>query len=268
MNPLLHPHSTNAIQAIVENKPHAILLCGKNGIGLKTIARHIASQLDSAPLLLADEDGKPVSVQSIRTLYRKTSVKKNNTQTIIIDNADLLSPTAQNALLKLLEEPTEKTFFILVAHHSEHVLPTIQSRVWLVNISPVTKEQTMEMLSQYNISDSSTVQQYLYMSQGLPAEIHKLIHDKEYFELRASQIRTAREFLSHSKYEKMVTIYRLGSDRDQALQLIDDALHILYITVQNKPDTYLTRSLSTFIEIKEKLLQDGNVRIQLLRAVL
>ena len=268
MNTILHPHTDNMIESVVKRRPHAILLHGKSGIGLTTTARYIAHRLQSAPLVLADSEGKSISVQTIRTLYRKTSTKKSSLQTIIIDNADTLSPGAQNALLKLLEEPTDNVLFILLAHRLENVLPTIHSRTWHINVLPLTKEQTISLVEERKVNDKTTQKQLLYMAQGLPAEINNLLEDNEHFKARASQIRTAREFLSYSMYDKLLVIYRLGSDREKALHLIDDMTHIVYLTLQTKPKQELLSTLAMLLEIKEKLLQDGNVRIQLLKAVI
>jgi DNA polymerase-3 subunit delta' len=51
---------------------------------------------------------------------------------VIIDPADELERSAQNALLKSLEEPPQGTFFLLVAHRVGRLLPTIRSRCRLL----------------------------------------------------------------------------------------------------------------------------------------
>lgn len=59
----------------------------------------------------------------------------------IIDEAELLDAEGQNALLKTLEEPPPKTWFVLVASHAERLLPTIRSRCQIVPMSPLSSEQ-------------------------------------------------------------------------------------------------------------------------------
>lgn len=52
---------------------------------------------------------------------------------IIIHNACALSLSVANALLKILEEPTNNTFFLLLYSNKQNVLPTIRSRCILIN---------------------------------------------------------------------------------------------------------------------------------------
>ena len=54
-------------------------------------------------------------------------------QLIIIEQADALNVSAANALLKVLEEPSLKTHFMLLLDHEHMLLPTIRSRAWLIN---------------------------------------------------------------------------------------------------------------------------------------
>lgn len=51
---------------------------------------------------------------------------------IVIDGADYLSEQASNALLKVMEEPSDRVLFLLIAHRIQRVLPTIRSRASLV----------------------------------------------------------------------------------------------------------------------------------------
>lgn len=55
----------------------------------------------------------------------------------IIDQAELLNIAAQNAMLKFLEEPPERTVLILVCNNPEELLPTIRSRCQRVGFAPL-----------------------------------------------------------------------------------------------------------------------------------
>jgi DNA polymerase-3 subunit delta' len=60
---------------------------------------------------------------------------------VVIYNADAMNPYAQNALLKVLEEPPLDTHFILVSHNLNSILPTIKSRCFMLEVPPLTKEE-------------------------------------------------------------------------------------------------------------------------------
>lgn len=77
-------------------------------------------------------------------ILRKLSLKafSNGYKVMIIWQADKMNAQCANKLLKLLEEPPEKTLFLLVTEHPELLLPTIISRVQPVNV-PRLEEETL-----------------------------------------------------------------------------------------------------------------------------
>ena len=65
---------------------------------------------------------------------------------VLIERADRASEHIQNALLKALEEPTDRHTFILVADEATHVLPTIRSRAQPLRIGPVARAELVAHL--------------------------------------------------------------------------------------------------------------------------
>ena len=59
----------------------------------------------------------------------------------IIEDAGAMTAQAQNCLLKTLEEPPEKTVFLLAASSESKLLATILSRCMIVRLSPFTEEK-------------------------------------------------------------------------------------------------------------------------------
>ncbi|MDP6060900.1 MAG: AAA family ATPase, partial [Pirellulaceae bacterium] len=55
----------------------------------------------------------------------------------IVNEAELITQTSQNLLLKILEEPPPGTFIILVTDNQDQLLPTIRSRCQLVSFVPL-----------------------------------------------------------------------------------------------------------------------------------
>ncbi|MBU8848994.1 MAG: DNA polymerase III subunit delta' [Desulfobacterales bacterium] len=83
---------------------------------------------------------KIISISQIRELGLAISSKPNEAKfrMVLILNADLMNRQAQNALLKMLEEPPEKTFFILIANKTSLLVPTIISRCRKIRFKPLT----------------------------------------------------------------------------------------------------------------------------------
>ena len=76
------------------------------------------------------EDGKSIGIDDIRKLKEWASLKpfSKNVKIALLSNLHTSTVAAQNALLKLLEEPPEMTYIIVHTNDIENILPTILSR--------------------------------------------------------------------------------------------------------------------------------------------
>lgn len=79
----------------------------------------------------------------------------------IIDEADLLEVEAQNAMLKTLEEPPERTWIILCVEHEERLLPTIRSRCQRVAFGPLPREAMAEWFSRSGLEVSPSEREWI-----------------------------------------------------------------------------------------------------------
>ncbi|MEM8918903.1 MAG: AAA family ATPase [Pseudomonadota bacterium] len=84
-------------------------------------------------------------VRSLQSLFN-TQASIASHRVVIIDAIDDLERAGANALLKNLEEPPEKTVFLLVSHAPERLLPTIRSRCQLLRFEPLGEFQMREVL--------------------------------------------------------------------------------------------------------------------------
>ena len=82
----------------------------------------------------------------------KTSQLSGN-KVLTIANADLMTESAANSLLKTLEEPTNNTFIILTSSQPQRLLPTILSRCEKLKISPPTYQSACAWLREQSIVD-------------------------------------------------------------------------------------------------------------------
>jgi len=83
-------------------------------------------------------------------ILRKLSLKPygNGYKVMIIWQPEKMNTTTANKLLKLLEEPAEKTVFLLVSEHPENLLATIRSRVQTVRVPRLETETIAAALTQ------------------------------------------------------------------------------------------------------------------------
>ena len=73
---------------------------------------------------------RQISVEKVRTLvdFVTLTSHRGGAKVILIAPAEAMHPSAANAVLKILEEPPGDTYFLLVSHQPERLLPTIRSR--------------------------------------------------------------------------------------------------------------------------------------------
>ncbi len=100
------------------------------------------------------EKKKMISISQIREIGLLLSAKPNEAKKrmVLIKDADKMNVQAQNALLKMLEEPPKNTFFILTATHTPPLLPTILSRCRQFRFCPPSSHEIQTTLvHQYGI---------------------------------------------------------------------------------------------------------------------
>jgi len=97
------------------------------------------------------EGKKMISISQIREMGLTISSRPNEAKfrMVMISTADRMNSQAQNGLLKMLEEPPEKTFFILTATKISFLLPTIISRCRIIRFKPMTDK----FIAQYLIDE-------------------------------------------------------------------------------------------------------------------
>lgn len=96
-----------------------------------------------------------------------------------------------NALLKLIEEPPEKTLFLLISENTDRILTTILSRTQLVKIRPYTPQDIAAYLNGHFDLKASQVEEIALMSDGNMAQARRFAEELEgpFFELMVQWLR-------------------------------------------------------------------------------
>lgn len=265
----IHPATRTRLQAVESALPHAMLLSGPYGVGLRTVAWYVAQRVtDKAYVseVLPDEKGT-ITIDTVRSLYRQTRAKHQRRRVVIIDDVDTMSQPAQNAFLKLLEEPAQDVTFILTSHQPTILLPTILSRLQNIGVNPVPADVTLQVISEIT-SDTKLVAQLRFMADGLPAELRRLLDDEAYRREHTELAEKAKQFITSSRGEKLMLVNRLSGSRDTAQNLVGLLLRMLQMQLDKRQDEGVLDYMDTLISIQNNLENNGHVRTQLLRAVL
>lgn len=94
-----------------------------------------------------------VEVKEVRKVapFLRMTAADGGWRVVIIDDADTMNRNAQNAILKILEEPPKNTLLILVAHRVGALIPTIRSRARVVHFQPLTDDDMKSLIGRTDI---------------------------------------------------------------------------------------------------------------------
>ncbi len=168
---------TNKLWSLyLSNKLHPVqILYGQKGIGKRDLARQLSlqilSQNEQNPeglsesvvkrqletgtypnfLYLNKGDNREIAIDQVKLVHEflQKSPLIPGWRVILIDAIDDLNRFGANSLLKILEEPPQKTLILMISHHLGKVLPTIRSRAQKVLIDPQQDNSTLDALMPY-----------------------------------------------------------------------------------------------------------------------
>lgn len=268
-----HANTEQIIRVVTANLPQGILLTGLPGVGLFTVGQAIAGESVIAVLHPKNSNDEPnkqgsISIETVRDLYQYARAKQNKQATIIIRDADKMTVSAQNAFLKLLEEPSSHLHFILTAHNSAQLLPTILSRVQIHTINPISQQQSISLLDDLNVTDTTKQQQLLFMASGLPAALHHFSSDENLFENHVQLIKDARSFLTETPYQKLVITQKYHNDRAKTLALLRYCTKLVRHNMKKHASKSHISQLNKLIITEEAIARNYNSKLQLTRFVL
>jgi len=269
-NVYIHPKTQHQLDSIAADLPQSLLMTGPDGVGLKSTVTYLADALHIKPVyILPEKDEKVdlekgvITVDIIRRLYAMTKTIETGTRMIVIDYAERMGVQSQNAFLKLLEEPGVNTHFILLTHNISKLLPTIRSRVQLVEVNPITVEQSNALLEALNVTDVQKKAQLSFIAGGLPALLSILADDQKAFDSRAQIVRDARTYLQGTPYDRLKIALAYKDSRENALTLLSDAGKLLQSSVKNGQGSDVIRKIEVILAVHERIETNGNIRLQL-----
>lgn len=171
---------------------HAMIFAGPDGIGKCLAARAFAASLFcEAPtpepcgecpacrqvaagthpdlLLVAVPDGKrDIGVDQVRTLKRSVHIRavSGRGKVAIVNEAERLTPAAQNALLKTLEEPPAGVFLVLVTASPDALLSTVRSRCQRIPFPPLSAAAVAAILRERHGVDAADADALAAAAEG------------------------------------------------------------------------------------------------------
>ena len=229
--------------------PHAIILSGPEGSGRLTLAKELARLLactgserpcglcaacratDNPDITVVTPEKNEITVSQVRDVRAGAYVMPNQSaaRVFIIPDAQLMNETAQNALLKVLEEPPQQVYFILTCEYQHQLLDTVVSRAVGFGVSLPEQDEACDYLCRnYPEYSRSDVLSAVERSTTVGAALQLLDGGNKHRE-QAVQILSLID--AQSELELLRVLLPFARDRkgarlviQQMLSLLNDAL--------------------------------------------
>jgi len=156
------------------------------------------------------------------SIYRKLNLKsfESEYKVMIIWLPEKMHPACSNKLLKLIEEPPNKTLFILITEDEEGVISTIRSRAQLINFPFIDKESIRSALLETEDADWDLIPDAVHLANGNFIKAKAYINPGEdeqfYFQKFQEMMRYAykREVLEQIQWAEEMA--KIGRDKQKA----------------------------------------------------
>lgn len=209
---LVHPKTNSDLDAVVAAPRACYMLVGERGSGKLTLALYVAEQLQVAigdVLRIAPNDKNTITIEQAHDLIDNLSkypIQPGGKRVVIIESAERMTIPAQNALLKVIEEPAVNTIFLLLISSTKGVLSTIKSRCQTIYVRPV-----VDMDISDKIKD---------LARGRAGLAMEMLNSSEVCDMQTDITSRAGDILRASSFDRILLVDKLASDKDQG-EIID-----------------------------------------------
>lgn len=263
--------------------PHALLFCGAEGLGKRDTAvlfamacncydklegnGNIADTADCTcrscnkirsgnhpDIHWVEPSGAFIKIDRIRELCQSVAMKpyEAKMRVVIISGAQNMNVEASNSLLKLLEEPPQKTILILTAIQASDLLPTIFSRCQTVRFTPISQDIIKSLaIEKFNIFPGEA-EITAILSQGSLAKINACKNIKgirELIGLRNWLLQMCYELTDKRVQVSMGTGLAFAEKLSKDKKKLSDSLDIMkswlrdLIIVKYQPDRIINKDI-------------------------
>jgi DNA polymerase-3 subunit delta' len=226
--------------------PNAYLFCGLKGIGKGTTALAFAQALfcgkspeacgvcvscvkiknrQHPDVFFVEAKTSKILIEQIRQLKQDLQFHplEGSYKLAIIDDAETMTESAANSLLKMLEEPPPRTFFILISSLPHRLLPTIRSRCRQIVFPPLTKEEVKSYLQKQLETGEKNSDRLAAISQGSIGSVSAL--DEKFME---DVLDRFRSIMGNANAADIISLASVWSEEEDRVLLILDLLAGFY----------------------------------------
>lgn len=185
----------------------------------------------------------------------------------VLCGAENMTDQAQNALLKILEEPPEHTVFILTAENRSMLLPTILSRVQTIRLEPLTPAEILSVLRERCPDQPGEKLEWAAETADTIGQALALLAD-ESLQKHAQLAQRMLELLCNgSEYDLLTTVEPVSRKREDLLEVCTQLRQLLTAELTpgsigrrepGFPPRRITRMLEALDDLLPRVQQNGN----------
>lgn len=223
------------------NISHAYILSGEDGMGKMTLTKAFAQALlcetrnacghcDSClrfasgnhpdMIYVTHEKENSIGVEEIRQqVISDTEIRPyyGGYKIYVIDEAEKLTPSAQNALLKTIEEPPEYVIIILLSSHEESFLQTILSRCITLRLRPLSDAAVADYLKQHYALEQHQASIYAAFARGNLGKAITLADSERFMEMHGKTIEILKNIYDRPLYQSLNDLKDLKDEIHEVL---------------------------------------------------
>jgi len=202
--------------------PEAIDACGLCVPCKKISGGHHPDVIRVAPL------SSVIRIAQIRSLLQSLALKPNEAdrRVVILSEAQTMNPEAGNALLKVLEEPPDRTLLVLTASQPSDLLPTVVSRCRHLRFNPLCSADVKQLLTLAGGIDPESAETVSILCGGSYTRAQQLI-DRQWLSRRDWIIRAIADQMANDGPPKIRAWLALSEKLAKKKDLIEESLEIV-----------------------------------------
>ena len=217
MKLLLSRVTGRQLKAIEQAPGGSYLFIGPVGTGKFTAAKQLGKKISARPgdVIIIEPAKKSIGIEQVLDLGQSLRLKNTGGgRTVIILQAQLLTREAQNALLKMLEEPPLDTTIILTASQIDSLVATVLSRCQKILFPPLGQAAIRSYLVQPLGLPVAEASRLANVSEGATGAAITLSRQPERLQEFENRLKLAKNYLQQPLYERLLLNQQILAEED------------------------------------------------------
>ena len=206
----------------------------KSGFSIFSVPNPEEIEIKNAFKVIPGKTGK-ITKEQADEIIDICKLKETKSRFIVVENADAMNESAENAILKLLEEPKENYHIVFLVKEPSALLETVLSRANL-----------------YILKRENALKEPINTPENIKLYAKKLISAKD---VQLSSI--VKEITAEKDYKKT------GNARPFTLKIVETAIEILYKSYFETKNPEFLKKSPKFLTLYDNLKQNGNIKLHL-----